>query len=141
MSQKKPVAIETDEIGRLTAVAYAGDRIDDFHLTRRGLTVTVKAQDDSVVEIRMTSLVLLTTGALWEKQVVTDIHIWKAFDAPLPVWQALEAGRGGDDSLAGIFGRYFPHYAEFSIVHVVSSYGGGFTCLCQRVEVFEIPKP
>lgn len=140
MSKKTPVAIETDEAGRLTSVAYEGDRVYEFHLTRAGLTFSVKAQDESVAEIRMTSLVKLTTGVMREKLVAQDIHIWKAFEGPLPVWQALERDRGEDDSLAGIFGRYFPQYSDFYLVHVVSSYGEGFTCLCQRVEVFHTPK-
>ncbi len=139
MSKKTPVAIETDEIGRLNSVAYQGDRVNEFHLTRTGLTFSIKAQDDSVVEIRMTSIVQLTTGVMREKLVAQDIHIWKAFEGPLPVWQALERERGVDDSLAGIFGRYFPQFADFYLVHVVSSYGEGFTCLCQRVEVFRTP--
>lgn len=141
MSERQKVAIETDEIGRLTSVAYDGDRVNEFHLTRTGLTFSVKAQDDSIAEIRLTSIVMLTTGAMREKLVAKDIHIWKAFEAPLPVWQALEKDRVDDDSLAGIFGRYFPHYADFYMVYVVSSYGEGFTCLCQRVEVFHTPKP
>jgi hypothetical protein len=141
MSERQKVAIETDEAGRLTSVAYDGDRVNEFHLTRTGLTFSVKAQDDSIAEIRMTSIVMLTTGAMREKLVAQDIHIWKAFEAPLPVWQALEKDRVDDDSLAGIFGRYFPQYAEFYMVYVVSSYGEGFTCLCQRVEVFYTPKP
>ncbi|HVZ30144.1 MAG TPA: hypothetical protein VG839_07095, partial [Asticcacaulis sp.] len=78
MSETKSVAIETDETGRLTSVAYDGDRVNELHLTRTGLTFSVKAQDDSIVEIRMTSLVKLTTGVMREKLVAQDIHIWKA---------------------------------------------------------------
>lgn len=136
---KKAIPIRTDDNGRLLDAPYEDGRLDSFHLTRTGLHLGLRARDQSLTELKMSNLVSLCTEPLWEAMIVNDIHVWKAMEGPLPFWQALEKGRGTDDSLTGVLTRYFPQFAEFWLVHVGSDYGGGFTCLCQKVELFHTP--
>lgn len=133
---KREVAPMTDEGGQLRGVLYHDGLMTRFCL-EDGLTFTVRATDGSLTELIMTGLKLLCTDPIWEAAIITDIDLWKASEAPARYWQNLLQGREGRGGLQADIQRYLPQLADFWLVEVGTAFGGGFTCLCENVQVFQ----
>ncbi len=133
---KREVTLTIDSVGRLLGVSYHDGYMTRFCLDG-SLTFELCAIDDSLTELVMVGIELLCTDPLWEAAIVTDIDIWKAVAAPDVSWELLLEGRGGNGGVQKDIERYLPRFADFWLVQVGTAYGGGFSCLCESIKVFQ----
>jgi hypothetical protein len=132
---RSEVAWKIDEAGQLRGVRYHDGYVVRFALDTQ-LKLAVRATDDSLTELVLSGIKTLCTDPLWESAIVTDIDVWKAADAPIRYWKNLLQGREGLEGIEAHRARYLPACANFWLVEMSTAYGGGFTCLCEAVQVF-----
>lgn len=135
---KTKIDIRTNEAGQLLEVAYHDGHMMRFCLDSE-LTFEVRGVDGSLTELVLAGIQALCTDPLWENTIVTDIDVWKAADAPVQYWRNLVKGRENIDGVEADRKRYLSDCADFWLVEVVAAYGGGFTCLCETIQVFTTP--
>ncbi len=134
------VELKTDDAGQLCGVRYHDGYMVRFLLDDQ-LTFAVRATDNGLTELVLSGIKTLCTDPIWESAIVTDIDVWKAGEAPVSYWKNLLQGRIGLQGIDVDRARYMPECADFWLVEVTTAYGGGFTCLCEGLEVFSTPDP
>jgi hypothetical protein len=133
---RRPVELQTDAAGQLRGVQYHDGYMVTFTLSD-GLTFGVRAIDNSFTEIVLTGVKMLCTDPLWEAAIVTDIDVWKAIDAPVRYWENLFQGRSSAEGIEADKARHLMKAPDGWIVEVGTAYGGGFTCFCAQIDVFQ----
>jgi len=135
---KAEVDVRTNEAGQLLGVTYHDGYMVKFCFDKR-LNFEVCATDSSLTELVLSGIKTLCTDPLWENSIVTDIDVWKAAMAPIRYWKNLLQGREGLQGVEAERMRYLPDCADFWLVEVGTAYGGGFSCLCEHLQVFRTP--
>lgn len=133
---RKEVELKTDDHGQLRGVRYHDGYMVSFAFGQ-DLTFVIRATDDSLTELLLLDVKLLCTDPIWESAIITDIDIWRALEAPLGYWQNLFRGREDSRGLEAQRARYLPECADYRLVEIGTAYGGGFTCLCSHVQIFQ----
>ncbi len=133
---RKEVELKTDDHGQLRGVRYHDGYMVRFAFDNH-LTFAVRATDESLTELVLLDIKLLCTDPIWESAIITNIDVWNAANAPLRYWQNLLQGREDPRGVEIDIARYLPECADYWVVEVSTAYGGGFSCLCRDIQIFQ----
>ncbi|ASG21072.1 hypothetical protein [Nitrospirillum viridazoti] len=131
--------VQVREDGLVVGFRYHDGQLAGFAASEDGLRFDIRSVDGAERTILKAGGVIdFAVQDYWPGTILSTIHLWRLGEPALPplAAQALDdlyQGRATVGDLSTLVARQRRYHPEALILHLDSSYGGTFTCLCEWV--------